>query len=189
MAHLATPLAGLSVRSLDLLNEDKDELQALGFGSIKLLMDALDENDGDLTKISSIFYVIEPAQSDRIGDAVLADPRVPAEWKAKYQPSNQPSAPQRPAGNNPRRRQPDLTEPPIQPDDTRPNRRIVFGPMEPLVTETLAPPPADILAEITEDGEEGEEIEDEPAPAPTFVQRVRNTLNEWDRRNPLIRQS
>src|SRR3989344_4081490 len=126
MAHLATPLAGLSVRSLDLLNEDKDELQALGFGSIKLLMDAIDGNDGDLTKISSIFYVIEPAQSDRIGDAVLADPRVPAEWKAKYQPSNQPSAPQRPAGNNPRRRQPDLTEPPIQPDDTRPNRRIVF---------------------------------------------------------------
>jgi len=69
----AVNLDGMSVRSISgLWPEDITELRILGIGSVQALVDEMDRCQGDLTQLSTDAVVIESAQSDRIGDALLA---------------------------------------------------------------------------------------------------------------------
>jgi len=81
-------LEGISVSELPgLTAEDVRELEELGVGSVKGIMDKMDAFDGDLTQISTTAVVISREQSRRIGDAVLACQEVPQAFKDNYEPS------------------------------------------------------------------------------------------------------
>jgi len=86
-----TRLEGISVKELPgLTEEDVRELEALGVGSVKGIMDKMDALDGDLTQVSTASIVISREQSRRIGDAVLACEEVPQGFKDNYEPHTPP---------------------------------------------------------------------------------------------------
>lgn len=77
--------AKVSVASVPGLNpEDIAELKALKKASVKKVMDEMDAHQGDLTQLSNAeVAVIEPEQSDRIGDAIVAYVAAKAETQAQ----------------------------------------------------------------------------------------------------------
>ena len=94
LVPVVTPisLAKISIRDLaDLTPEDVRELQDLDCGSLQVLIEAMIRHDGDLTELSTDAIVIDQAQSDRIGDAVLAHPATPAPVKARFVPTAAPA--------------------------------------------------------------------------------------------------
>ena len=90
----ATRLESISIRDLEgLSDEDIRELQDLGIGSLKGIMDEMDTYDGDLTQMSNGAIVISKEQSGRIGDAVLAHSATPESFKKNYDASLPATAP------------------------------------------------------------------------------------------------
>jgi hypothetical protein len=95
------PLNKISIKGLKpfgVIDEDVDELRLLGIGNLEALMQAVEDHDGHLNELSTLVIVIEDAQSDRIGDALLQHPAVPAAFKAKFAPSNPETEPTAPGG-------------------------------------------------------------------------------------------
>jgi len=90
----ALRLTRISIAEIAGLNaEDIRELQELGIGSLQGLMEAMDDNDGDLTELSTDAVVISREQSARIGDAVLAHPETPKAFKDNYEAHTPPAVP------------------------------------------------------------------------------------------------
>jgi len=101
-AVVAPDLGQMSIRELSGLVEWViSDFRAVGLGFIQDVMDAMDANGGDLTKVSTPVIGVSQKASDLMGDAVLRCKAVPADWKAKYVPSAKPKATVKKVQNRP----------------------------------------------------------------------------------------
>ena len=60
-------------------------LYELGIRTLTGAMNAMDANDGDLTKMSTPNVLVTEEMSDRIGRSILQHPAVPDEFKSEYE--------------------------------------------------------------------------------------------------------